>query len=131
MTNYTALQKLAENMLRAETTACTIQEAMTLLSAHWHRYGDMRLALGFDTPHSYRGVYAWLAVQPSCNVDLHDMLTDLQQGLRCLHTGYKGGEYRMTPETPLYLARYGQTGIPMTEPLLQALLTLRYEDELL
>ena len=59
---------------------------------------------------SYRGYYDHLAIQ--CRYD-HDVMTvkefldKLRFSVGAVFTGYKGGEYRMNKNTPVWVSRYG------------------------
>jgi hypothetical protein len=65
-------------------------------------------------PHSYRGYYSDLAFEPITidtlhdavtAKDLHDLLTTTALGKS--FTGYKGGEFVMDKDTPLWRSEYG------------------------
>lgn len=65
-----------------------------------------------DTLNSYRGFYdhlaiAWTDDRPPT---VADMLRVLRAAVGCTFTGYKGGEYRMTDVTPVWVANYGDAG---------------------
>jgi len=69
---------------------------------------------------SYRGYYEDLAIEPgeSTAAELHEALTNV---IDTELEGYKGGEYLMTVDTPLWKAYYGSTGdaivdVDMTVP---------------
>lgn len=67
------------------------------------------------TLNSYRGYYAQLALSPGRGVDpwstanWHEFLSDAEGAV---FEGYKGGNYRMTRDTPLWCAGWGDaTGV--------------------
>lgn len=66
-------------------------------------------------PHSYRGYYSDLAFgKNSAETTVGELLVMLKT--ECLgktFTGYKGGEFFMDEHTPLWIARYGSTGLKM------------------
>jgi hypothetical protein len=70
----------------------------------------MMFESGFGMPHSYRGYYDELAVEPMANVRVSDMLHALDRGLTETFEGYKGGDYTYNEDTTLNLAHYGMCG---------------------
>ena len=62
---------------------------------------------GFDNPHSYRGDYEQLAVEPCENVPVEYMISILEDALGKQFTGYKGGEFTMYGYVDVYLSEYG------------------------
>lgn len=71
---------------------------------------DRRIT-GFGAPMSYRGYYDDLAFEPS---DMEETVADLLARARvCMGRvlqGYKGGDFLMGETTPLWIARYGESG---------------------
>mgnify|MGYP001570470005 FL=1 len=74
---------------------------------------DLPVTFDFDEkspshPHSYRGYYSDLALEsvsaPITASALRDLLSS---ALNQTFTGYKGGDYLMGPDTPLWAAEYG------------------------
>lgn len=62
-------------------------------------------------PHSYRGHYSDLALEPTQQpIKSKELLSDLKKVLGTELTGYKGGEYLMDHKTPLWRAEYGDWG---------------------
>lgn len=62
-------------------------------------------------PHSYRGYYSDLALESGPDVVAKDLLRLLT--VECLEQtfeGYKGGDYDMGADTPLWRACYGECG---------------------
>lgn len=60
--------------------------------------------------HSYRGFYTDLAFQPSnerCTVG--DLRARCCESLNAIFEGYKGGDFTMTEDTPLWISDYGET----------------------
>ncbi len=73
------------------------------------------------SPHSYRGYYDQIAYEYICNSssNVSSFLQDIKDGLDDFYEGYKGGSFFMDDETDIHLAFYGNTGVPVTEELLQ------------
>lgn len=80
---------------------------------------------GFTNPHSYRGSYYELAVEPAANIKVSDMLSELQDVLNETLEGYKGGDFVMHENIDVYVAFYGCTG-RLTDSLILDLLTGEY-----
>lgn len=61
---------------------------------------------------SYRGYYSELCVAPSVGREMSacEFSNVLADQIGKTYEGYKGGEYMMTEDTELYLAKYGRTG---------------------
>lgn len=65
----------------------------------------------FGGLHSYRGYYDELALDPSEESTVAEVLADAKEALGGrAFTGYKGGEFVMEPYTAVWLAMYGSTG---------------------
>ena len=66
---------------------------------------------GVGNPHSYRGFYEDLALEPVDGPVIAGALCqELKYALGATFTGYKGGEYVMGRDTPLWVAEHGRTG---------------------
>lgn len=82
---------------------------------------------------SYRGWYDHLALGWSDSFDgdwpnVADLLADLEAALSTRFIAYKGGEYTMTPNTPLWVDRWGDatgTGIVGIETLGDATIIIK------
>lgn len=63
---------------------------------------------------SYRGYYSDLALHPVGGPvwTAAQLLREAQAVINTELTGYKGGEFLMTKDTPLWLASYGNSGGP-------------------
>lgn len=62
-------------------------------------------------PHSYRGYYEDLAFERRDGITpAADFLNDCRYVIGCTYTGYKGGEYTMDEDTPVWVAEYGCCG---------------------
>jgi hypothetical protein len=61
---------------------------------------------------SYRGYYSDLAFEPTeRDVTAGDLLNRAKAALNATFTGYKGGDFVMGPNTPLWAASYGNCGL--------------------
>jgi len=69
---------------------------------------DLIFERGFCDPHSWRGVYAELSFAPAENVSVASMLAAAREAVGKEYTGYKGGEYTMSPDTAVHLDHYGE-----------------------
>ncbi len=71
---------------------------------------DHNLSVSPGSPDSYRGYYSDLAFAPSSEpITVKDFKAVCQDCLGKTFEGYKGGDYTMGPETPLWLSSYGTT----------------------
>jgi hypothetical protein len=71
---------------------------------------------GLANPHSYRGYYEQLALEPvSGTTDVQDVLRSLRRANGHTYEGWKGGSYRMGPDTPVHVAAKGSTGLFVAE----------------
>ena len=62
-------------------------------------------------PHSFRGHYSDLAFEWSGDeVTIRDFVSELNASWGKTFTGYKGGDFIMDAETPLWAAEYGECG---------------------
>lgn len=77
-----------------------------------------RIQLGFDSPHSFRGIYAELAFTLAYNILIGTMLDAAKSALGRTFQGYKGGDYPMTGETECWLATWGTATDDRITPLL-------------
>jgi hypothetical protein len=59
-------------------------------------------------PLSYRGYYEDLAFRPNGNLDVKGVLDAATSALGETFEGYKGGDYIMHRNTPLWLSGYGE-----------------------
>lgn len=65
---------------------------------------------GPGSEHSYRGYYSDLSFAPGDALPAADFLAQCKNALDATYEGYKGGDFVMGPETPLWRATYGRTG---------------------
>lgn len=66
--------------------------------------------LGPGSPHSYRGYYSDLAFEGTKGVTIASFLKDCRDSLDSTYDGYKGGDFLMDANTPLWWASYGCSG---------------------
>lgn len=76
---------------------------------------DMVVKDGFGTPHSDRGDYANLAFDPENTTTIKDMLLNAESAVGSVYTGWKGGDYKMYLNTPVFIGECGECGIPITD----------------
>jgi hypothetical protein len=62
-------------------------------------------------PHSYRGYYDHLAFErPKGTRPAGELLEECRQQVGSFHSGYHGGQFRMSISTPVWVACYGDLG---------------------
>ena len=69
---------------------------------------------GFGSPHSDRGSYDELAFSPQEEAKVGDMLAHAKSAEGGTFTGWKGGDFTMDRDTPVYIGKYGCCGDPIT-----------------
>lgn len=63
------------------------------------------------SPHSYRGYYSDLALEPTTTpIKVWELINQLSDVIDTELTGYKGGEFLMSADTPVWVSHYGTTG---------------------
>ena len=70
---------------------------------------DTYVPNGFAEPHSYRGYYEQLAFTPLQDTTTGEMLEHAESAMGKEFEGYKGGEFLMTGDTPVHIARWGSS----------------------
>jgi hypothetical protein len=75
---------------------------------------DKIVSDGFGFPHSDRGSYDELAFEPIEEITFGEMLSHAKSALNKTFTGYKGGDYKMTEYTPVYIGKWGCCGDAIT-----------------
>lgn len=82
-----------------------------LISYLSERDPNIKVTIGFDHPHSYRGYYSELAFEIHPSTTVGEMLECAKGALGSTYIGWKGGEYTMTEFCDCYLvAGEGCTG---------------------
>lgn len=75
------------------------------------RQADPEAPIGLHNPHSYRGYYSDLALEPTeAPIKVCQLINQLEEVFGTELTGYKGGEFLMSADTPVWVANYGCTG---------------------
>jgi hypothetical protein len=69
---------------------------------------------GFGSSHCDRGSYSELAFEPVAWAKIGDMLTFAKKAVGSTKVGYKGGEYVMGLNTPVYIGEWGCKGDAIT-----------------
>ncbi len=78
--------------------------------------GSLKVQFDFDktsgpgSPDSYRGYYADLSFEIGEVSTVKKFLNELNDSIDKTFVGYKGGEFVMGEDTPLWCADYGETG---------------------
>lgn len=99
--------------------------AIEMLEAELIEVPNKRVAIGWHNPHSYRGYYERLGLEPKPNCLVREMLEVLQTSLGATFQGYKGGDYTMEYSTELYLCEEGDVTDNQIGPLLLELMLAR------
>jgi len=83
---------------------------------------DKVIKNGFNNPHSYRGDYYELGVEPKENTSIKELLTCLKEALDSTYTGWKGGDFTMDRYVDVYIAYEGTCGDNLGGMLLEYML---------
>lgn len=110
----------------SEMVHLTLGEAITRLE---QEDPDLEVTEGFTRPHSNRGDYCDLGVEPCGPMKVGELLEVLRGAVDKTFTGYKGGEFRMTEDTLVHLSKYGRMGVPLTSKELEDILCPRLTAE--
>lgn len=77
---------------------------------------DRTIKVNISSPHSYRGYYHDLAFEQTLEpVPVGVALKTALSALDSIFTGYKGGEFRMRSDAPVWIAFYGYCGPKLLE----------------
>lgn len=68
------------------------------------------VVVGLSRPHSYRGYYSDLAFQSDNTTTAEELLEVCRECVGVVFEGYKGGDFTMSEDTPLWIAHYGSCG---------------------
>lgn len=100
--------------LFSSSLGSVIEELESLVLTH------STATIGFREAFSYRGYYDELGFRISRDVPLYEMLEIAHNQNGAVHTGYKGGEYRMDLSTGCWLVQsYELTGISLCPLMLR------------
>ena len=102
------------------TPDATLENAIELLESEPDK--DRIVPFGFGSPHSYRGYYEDLAFEPMANVTVGEMLDAAKSAVGATFDGYKGGEFKMSMWSTVWLADYGCCGETLGPTLLRFML---------
>ena len=80
---------------------------------------------GLGALNSYRGYYCDLSFEPSGPRKVSDLLKECEDAMGQIFHGYKGGDYMMGANTPLWTADYGRCGdkimsLDLSQPTIRA-----------
>lgn len=70
---------------------------------------DRTVTNGFGAAFSYRGFYDQVAFPPIGRTTVAELFAAARVARGSVYTGYKGGDYRMSSETPVWIAKWGET----------------------
>lgn len=76
------------------------------------RMADPEELIPLANPHSYRGYYSDLALEPVDDepIKIWQLINQLSDVIDTELTGWKGGEFLMSADTPIWVAPEGTTG---------------------
>ena len=75
------------------------------------RQADPEGLVYLTDPHSYRGYYSDLALEPTTTpIKVNQLIDQLEAVIDTELTGYKGGKFLMSADTPVWVSPYGTTG---------------------
>ena len=69
-------------------------------------------SIAFDEAQSYRGYYDEVSFEPSTGVSVGQIKQQIERAFNETFTGYKGGEYQYSADTPVHLSYYGNASDP-------------------
>lgn len=126
----------------------TVQAFFDELSAQWKRQrqetqmtlGELIAALeampagaevaNLREAHSYRGYYSDLAFERDLGTrPASKLLSECKAALGNTFCGYKGGDYVMDAETPVWVAYYGSCGLKLISVGPQGQIEIQEEDQ--
>jgi hypothetical protein len=117
------MQTMLNNMMAAHrekrmarSAQLTLGELTTKLDAIHDKSKPVRFDFGGCVPRdfdSWRGSYAELALEfdTSAPQTIAELLDLCREATASIFTGYKGGDYRMSRQTPVWVANYGRSGV--------------------
>lgn len=78
---------------------------------------EKRITPGFTHPHSYRGDYFELAVEPTESTTVGALLKELQGAVGKTYEGWKGGDFTMNKYSRVWIAEQGDCSDDMLGPI--------------
>jgi hypothetical protein len=85
---------------------------------------NLVLLKGWKHPHSYRGYYSELGVEPCGPTEVRELIATLKGAIGSTFQGWKGGDYTMHEYVEVYLAEQGCVGEALTVSWLDLLIQL-------
>lgn len=70
---------------------------------------------GPSKPHSYRGYYSDLSLGITAPPKVKEFLPLCEEANGNVFEGYKGGDFKMSNDTPLWCASYGECGLAIVD----------------
>lgn len=99
---------MSANMQKARSeTQMTLGKLIEALDA---LPADMKVSGLTDRIMSYRGYYCDLAIEPGEGTDVRRLWNLAKAAMGEIFVGYKGGDYQMGRNTPVWVASYGACG---------------------
>jgi hypothetical protein len=95
--------------LERSESQLTLGEIIVLLE----QLDPKRIIPGLGDLHSYRGYYSDLAfdINSSSDKTVKQLLQECKSAVGTEYQGWKGGEFKMSKITPLFVAHEGSTGL--------------------
>ena len=94
--------------MKQQMTLGTLRDALAALPATWW-------VEGFGEPHSYRGYYDQIAFAPyDAAEEAVALSVRVAACVGASFTGWKGGDFTMAEETPVWIAHEGSSGDALT-----------------
>lgn len=84
---------------------------------------------GIRDAHSYRGYYSDLAFSVGSKRKVADVLADVRAAVESTFEGYKGGEFTMYEDAPVWIASYGCCGTRLMSINDDGSIVTAYEEE--
>lgn len=111
------ISKLVDTQVRAEADAAGQMKLGAFIAALEKAKPDAYIQFDWAGLHpgrmrSYRGYYDHLAIDPTSGIfhTVKEMLDHAKAVLGTTMEGYKGGDFLMDADTPLWVATWGDTG---------------------
>lgn len=107
----TLQEKLKQILADAHRERQLTQMTLGKLIARLNELPPSTLVEALGTPHSYRGYYSDLAFEPGVGQQFASRALEVaRSALGEVFEGYKGGDYMMTGDAPVWIASYGYCG---------------------
>jgi hypothetical protein len=117
---------MAEEALKRSESQMTLGDMIEALK---ELPGDM-LIEGLGDLDSYRGYYSDLAFEPyDSSKTVFELLTQCKDAMGKVFHGYKGGDFYMTGNTPLWVAAYGVCGSKIMSITTEGVINMEDDDD--